>query len=160
RRNRAAAYSRHAEGNGLEQEPDRRNSRSRAVDARPQDQAVRTSAAACPRSGVDRRLTGNSRCREGGGSATMAVNQESVGKEVHSMTTRETVRPTRRVDQASASISSGSQTGKLRSTIVIPARLASTRLPHKLLLSETGIPLLQHTYEAACRANRPTGVIV
>jgi len=48
----------------------------------------------------------------------------------------------------------------LRSTIVIPARLASTRLPRKLLLAETGKPLLQHTYEAASRAQRPSGVLV
>src|SRR5580698_7212583 len=44
--------------------------------------------------------------------------------------------------------------------LVIPARLASTRLPRKLLLSETGKPLIQHTYEAARRAARPSGVCV
>ena len=48
----------------------------------------------------------------------------------------------------------------LRSTIVIPARLASTRLPRKLLLAETGRPLLQHTYEAASRAKKPSGIVV
>ncbi len=48
----------------------------------------------------------------------------------------------------------------LRSTIVIPARLASTRLPRKLLLAETGKPLVQHTYEAASRAKRTSGVLV
>ena len=48
----------------------------------------------------------------------------------------------------------------LRSTIVIPARLASTRLPRKLLLAETGKPLVQHTYEAASRATRTSGVLV
>ena len=48
----------------------------------------------------------------------------------------------------------------LRSTIVIPARLASTRLPRKLLLAETGKPLLQHTYEAASRAMKPSGIVV
>jgi 3-deoxy-manno-octulosonate cytidylyltransferase (CMP-KDO synthetase) len=47
-----------------------------------------------------------------------------------------------------------------RALIVIPARLASTRLPRKLLLAETGKPLIQHTYEAASRATRPAGVIV
>lgn len=47
-----------------------------------------------------------------------------------------------------------------RSYIVIPARLASTRLPRKLLLAETGKPVIQHTYEAASRASRPLGVIV
>src|SRR6188474_660844 len=47
-----------------------------------------------------------------------------------------------------------------RSTIVIPARLASTRLPRKLLLAETGKPLLQHTYEAASQSKRSCGVLV
>lgn len=46
------------------------------------------------------------------------------------------------------------------SHIVIPARFASTRLPQKLLLSETGKPLIQHTYEAAQRATKPAGVCV
>ena len=46
------------------------------------------------------------------------------------------------------------------SFIIIPARLASTRLPRKLLLRETGKPLIQHTYEAACGARRPRGVCV
>lgn len=50
--------------------------------------------------------------------------------------------------------------GLVSSLIVIPARLASTRLPRKLLLEETGQPLLQHTYEAAMRAGRPGGVVV
>lgn len=51
---------------------------------------------------------------------------------------------------------------RVRSTsyVVIPARLASTRLPRKLLLAETGKPLLQHTYEAALGARRPQGVCV
>jgi 3-deoxy-manno-octulosonate cytidylyltransferase (CMP-KDO synthetase) len=48
----------------------------------------------------------------------------------------------------------------LRSTIVIPARLASTRLPRKLLLDETGQPLIQHTYAAAARATKPAGIVV
>ena len=48
----------------------------------------------------------------------------------------------------------------LTSYIVIPARLASTRLPNKLLLRETGKPLLQHTYESASRARRPRGICV
>ena len=46
------------------------------------------------------------------------------------------------------------------SYVVIPARLASTRLPRKLLLNETGKPLVQHTYEAAQRAVRPAGLCV
>ena len=49
---------------------------------------------------------------------------------------------------------------RLRSHIVIPARLASTRLPRKLLLRETGKSLIQHTYEAASRATRPLGICV
>jgi 3-deoxy-manno-octulosonate cytidylyltransferase (CMP-KDO synthetase) len=47
-----------------------------------------------------------------------------------------------------------------KSHIVIPARLASTRLPRKLLLAETGKTLLQHTYEAASQAVRPSGVCI
>lgn len=46
------------------------------------------------------------------------------------------------------------------SYVVIPARLASTRLPRKLLLAETGKPLVQHTYEAAARASKPQGLVV
>ena len=46
------------------------------------------------------------------------------------------------------------------STIVIPARLASTRLPRKLLLRETGKTVLQHTYESAAKATRPSGICV
>lgn len=48
----------------------------------------------------------------------------------------------------------------MNSIIIIPARLASTRLPRKLLLRETGKSLIQHTYEAASRARRPRGVCV
>ena len=35
-------------------------------------------------------------------------------------------------------------------TVVIPARLASTRLPGKVLLDIAGKPLLQHVYSSAC----------
>ncbi len=49
---------------------------------------------------------------------------------------------------------------RMTSYVVIPARLASTRLPRKLLLDETGKPLVQHTYEAALRASRPAGLCV
>jgi 3-deoxy-manno-octulosonate cytidylyltransferase (CMP-KDO synthetase) len=48
----------------------------------------------------------------------------------------------------------------MSSQIIIPARLASTRLPRKLLLAETGKPLIQHTYESARRATRPGGICV
>ncbi len=44
--------------------------------------------------------------------------------------------------------------------IVIPARLASTRLPEKLLLRETGRSLLEHTYRSASQARIPEGVTV
>lgn len=47
-----------------------------------------------------------------------------------------------------------------KSQIVIPARLASTRLPEKLLLRETGKTVLQHTFESASTASRPLGVTV
>ena len=51
---------------------------------------------------------------------------------------------------------------RIRATsyVVIPARLASTRLPRKLLLNETGKPLVQHTYESAQRAVKPSGLCV
>lgn len=48
----------------------------------------------------------------------------------------------------------------MRIHVVIPARLASTRLPEKLLLRAGGRSVLQHTYEAACRATIPGGVTV
>jgi 3-deoxy-manno-octulosonate cytidylyltransferase (CMP-KDO synthetase) len=48
----------------------------------------------------------------------------------------------------------------IKSLVVIPARLASTRLPGKMLLRETGKPLIQHTFEAASRAAAPRGVLV
>jgi len=48
----------------------------------------------------------------------------------------------------------------IRSYVVIPARYASTRLPQKMLLSETGKPLIQYAYEAAVKAQRPVGVSV
>ncbi len=47
-----------------------------------------------------------------------------------------------------------------RSVIIIPARLAATRLPNKLLLSETGKPLLQYAWEAACKSTLASEVII
>lgn len=47
-----------------------------------------------------------------------------------------------------------------RSYVIIPARFGSTRLPRKMLLRETGKTLLEHTYESACAARKPAGVIV
>lgn len=58
-------------------------------------------------------------------------------------------------EPAPASSSSGTS-----SHIVIPARLASTRLPEKLLLRETGKTVLQHTFESASQARRPGGIVV
>lgn len=43
---------------------------------------------------------------------------------------------------------------------ILPARLASTRLPRKPLLSETGKTLIEHTWEAACAAESLSRVIV
>jgi 3-deoxy-manno-octulosonate cytidylyltransferase (CMP-KDO synthetase) len=43
---------------------------------------------------------------------------------------------------------------------VVPARFASTRLPGKPLLSDTGKPLIQHVVEAARRVARLSRVIV
>ena len=47
-----------------------------------------------------------------------------------------------------------------KSAIVIPARLASTRLPRKLLLKETGKTVLQHTYESASQSTLVDRIIV
>ena len=44
--------------------------------------------------------------------------------------------------------------------IVIPARLASSRLPEKLLRSVAGRSVLEHTYHAACQATCTDDVIV
>ncbi|MDR2754213.1 MAG: 3-deoxy-manno-octulosonate cytidylyltransferase [Planctomycetaceae bacterium] len=49
---------------------------------------------------------------------------------------------------------------KNKSVVIIPARYASTRLPRKLLLDETGKPLIQYTYEAALKAMLPKLVSV
>ncbi len=43
---------------------------------------------------------------------------------------------------------------------IIPARLQSSRLPRKLLLDQTGKPLIQHTWEAACRSRLLSDVVV
>lgn len=37
-------------------------------------------------------------------------------------------------------------------TIIIPARLASTRLPEKVLLTIAGKPMIRHVYERACES--------
>lgn len=44
--------------------------------------------------------------------------------------------------------------------IVIPARLASTRLPEKLLLAETGMSVLEHTYRSCQKSRLLSGITV
>jgi 3-deoxy-manno-octulosonate cytidylyltransferase (CMP-KDO synthetase) len=48
----------------------------------------------------------------------------------------------------------------MKTAIVIPARYASTRLPSKPLLRQTGKYLIQHVYERACQAKRADTVVV
>lgn len=48
----------------------------------------------------------------------------------------------------------------MKAAIIIPARFASTRLPGKLLLSETGKPLIQHVYERALAVASASAVII
>jgi 3-deoxy-manno-octulosonate cytidylyltransferase (CMP-KDO synthetase) len=48
----------------------------------------------------------------------------------------------------------------MKTAIVIPARYASTRLPGKPLLRETGKYLIQHVYERACRSRLAQRVLV
>jgi 3-deoxy-manno-octulosonate cytidylyltransferase (CMP-KDO synthetase) len=47
-----------------------------------------------------------------------------------------------------------------RRVLVIPARRRSTRLPDKMLLRDTGKTVLEHTYEAACRAKQAELVLI
>lgn len=47
---------------------------------------------------------------------------------------------------------------KKKVVIVIPARLASTRFPEKILADVLGKPLIQHVYERASRAKKVSGV--
>jgi 3-deoxy-manno-octulosonate cytidylyltransferase (CMP-KDO synthetase) len=47
----------------------------------------------------------------------------------------------------------------MRTAIVIPARYASTRLPAKPLLKDTGKYLIQHVYERACEARADTVLV-
>jgi 3-deoxy-manno-octulosonate cytidylyltransferase (CMP-KDO synthetase) len=48
----------------------------------------------------------------------------------------------------------------MKTAIVIPARYASSRLPGKPLLKQTGKYLVQHVYERACQARRARDVVV
>ncbi len=47
-----------------------------------------------------------------------------------------------------------------KATAIIPARYASTRLPGKPLLAETGRPLIQHVVEAVAAARRVGRIVV
>jgi 3-deoxy-manno-octulosonate cytidylyltransferase (CMP-KDO synthetase) len=48
----------------------------------------------------------------------------------------------------------------VKTAIVIPARYASSRLPGKPLLRQTGKYLVQHVYERACQCRRADAVLV
>ncbi len=48
----------------------------------------------------------------------------------------------------------------MKTAIVIPARIGSTRLPEKMLLDETGKTLVQHTWENACAANCADAIFI
>src|SRR5467141_985644 len=48
----------------------------------------------------------------------------------------------------------------MKTAIIIPARYASSRLPGKPLLRQTGKYLVQHVYERACESRRASEVIV
>jgi 3-deoxy-manno-octulosonate cytidylyltransferase (CMP-KDO synthetase) len=49
---------------------------------------------------------------------------------------------------------------RMKTAIIIPARYASTRLPGKPLLRQTGKYLVQHVYERACQARSANVVVV
>jgi 3-deoxy-manno-octulosonate cytidylyltransferase (CMP-KDO synthetase) len=48
----------------------------------------------------------------------------------------------------------------MKSAIIIPARYASSRLPGKPLLRQTGKYLIEHVYERACQAQRANQILV
>ena len=48
----------------------------------------------------------------------------------------------------------------MSATVIIPARLASTRFPRKVLASRTGRPLVQHVVDQVRRCRRVTRVLV
>lgn len=47
-----------------------------------------------------------------------------------------------------------------RATVIIPARLGSTRFPGKVLADRTGRPMIRHVYEAASRSTTAARVVV
>jgi 3-deoxy-manno-octulosonate cytidylyltransferase (CMP-KDO synthetase) len=48
----------------------------------------------------------------------------------------------------------------MKTAIIIPARYASSRLPGKPLLRQTGKYLVQHVYERACQSQRANHIVV
>ena len=48
----------------------------------------------------------------------------------------------------------------MHATVIIPARLSSTRLPEKVLARDTGMPLVQHVVEQVKRCSRVKDIIV
>lgn len=54
----------------------------------------------------------------------------------------------------------GQDAGPIRALAVLPARLASTRLPRKVLLDETGLPLFVHAARNAARCSALADVLV
>lgn len=61
---------------------------------------------------------------------------------------------------ARSSASAGSSPAAVRATVVIPARLGSTRFPAKVLADRTGQPMIRHVYEAAARSAAVARVVV
>lgn len=61
---------------------------------------------------------------------------------------------------ASSSASSGSGPAAARATVIIPARVGSTRFPAKVLANRTGWPMIRHVYEAAARSAAAGRVVV
>ena len=59
-----------------------------------------------------------------------------------------------------ASEGTGHEPGALRAVAVLPARIASTRLPRKMLLAETGLPLFVHSARNAERCGALAAVVV
>jgi CMP-2-keto-3-deoxyoctulosonic acid synthetase len=57
-------------------------------------------------------------------------------------------------------LAQGRRPSTVRCIIVIPSRFASTRLPGKPLLKETGKYLVQHVYEQALLSKRANHVVV
>jgi 3-deoxy-manno-octulosonate cytidylyltransferase (CMP-KDO synthetase) len=55
---------------------------------------------------------------------------------------------------------SRSQESRIRAVAILPARLDSTRLARKMLLDETGTPLIVHTAQNVARARRIERVVI